>query len=181
MAGDRLVGAALGHHDVDHVRPVVGAALQDLPGRDRAADVQVGQVGRVIGGLAGVAGGAGDGAGVCVGGELGQPTLRGVPVREQVVDRAEGRHVAHPVTADEAGESRADGRTGALAGAGAGPGRPTAEDAEREASLDAGVDAGGSECHEVDIKSVRAETEILVFNAWHRVADTWLTCIFSRA
>ena len=47
VAGHRLVGAALGHHDVDHVRPVVGAALQDLPGSDRAADVQVGEVGPV--------------------------------------------------------------------------------------------------------------------------------------
>ena len=124
VAGHRLVGAALGHHDVDHVRAVVGAALQDLPGGDRAADVQVGEVGPV--------------GSRCLRLSASSASLaeRGVPVGEQVVDGAEGGDVAHPVAADEAGER---GPTSAAVPAARRRKTPSAKPAARPGSTPVGA------------------------------------------
>ena len=90
VPGQRQVGAPLGHDDVDDVLAVVRARLQDLAGADRAADVEVRQVGPV--------------AGVRRRRELVEPALRVVPVPEQVVDRAEAGEVTDPAMAHQAGE-----------------------------------------------------------------------------
>jgi len=86
-----------------------------------------------------------------------EAALRVLPVGQQLVDRAELRDIAHPVTDDEASERRG-GRVGQVA-----------EHAERVPGAD------GSGCHAQDTKSAVPNGEILVCDARHRLADTSLT------